>query len=338
MKINTSDLKSALDIVRPALSVKGIIEQTDSFAFIEGSVVTYNDEICITHELKGIKLDGVIKAEELYKFLTKVKEKEFDITITDSEVQMKAGRSKVGFALNREVLLPINDEELTERGDWEDLPKNFLSACKFVAASASTDMSDPKLTCVHITSDGVLEASNNYRLVVWSLEEDINIPTTLIPASSLKEVIRIQPSQIASGNGWVHFKSEATTISCRTFDETFVNTDAIMKSIGKLKKIKFPDGLLPILEKAEIFSQEQKTDSSVTLEFKNGKITVMAESTTAWFKETIACDVEDEFMFTITPYLLKDILKQKNECGINKSMLKFTGDQWVYISTLKTFK
>jgi DNA polymerase III sliding clamp (beta) subunit (PCNA family) len=336
MKIETSKFKKALDIVKPALAGKEIIEQTTSFAFIEGNVVTYNDEICITQPLEGVAIDGVIKAEELYKFLTKVKEKEFDINVTDSEVVMKAGRAKVGFALNKEILLPLG-EEISEKGDWKDLPSTFLQACKFAVASASTDMSDPKLTCIHIVKTGVIEATNNYRLVIWTLGTAIPIPTTLIPATSIREVIKIQPTKVSKGNGWVHFKNESgTVISCRVFDEKFVNTSAIMKDIGKVKKMVFPDGLLQILEKAEVFTQEQKTDGSVTIEIKDGKLTVKSESTTAWFKEALPYDGEEQFAFSITPYLLKDILKQTNECSYNKNVLKFEGEQWLYVTGLRS--
>ena len=137
---------------------------------------------------------------------------------------------------------------------------------------------------------------------------------------------------------FIYLKNEETTISCRTIAETFVDTEKIMNSLGRVKSITFPEGLLPILEKAEIFTQEQKTDGSVTLEFKDGKILVKSESTTAWFKESIAYDGEEEFSFSITPYLLKDILKQTHQCAINKSILKFAGEQWIYVTSLREYK
>lgn len=340
MKVKTDDFKSALDIVKPALgnAAKEIVEQAASFAFIQGCVVTYNDEISIKTPLTSVKLEGVIKADELYKFLGKVKTSEFDITVKETEIEMKAGHAKVGFALNKEVLLPL--DEVSEIGSWKDLPKNFLTACKFAAASASTDMTDPKLTCVHLAHKGVIEASNNHRLVVWGLVgEELPIDSTLVPASSIKEVIKIQPSQVAEGSGWIHFRNEqGTIISCRIFDEKYVDTEAILQSIKKTKKIEFPVEVLPVLEKAEIFTQEQKTNGSVELEFKNGKITVKSESSTAWFKESIAYDGDDEFTFSITPYLLKDILKQTNKCRINNNILKFVGPEWVYITSLRSYK
>lgn len=334
--METAKIKQALSIVKPALANKEIIEQTTSFAFIKGNVITYNDEICISHKLDDLEFEGVIKAEELYKFLGKVKQSEFTIDITDAEIQLKAGRARVGFALNKEILLPL-DEELHEKSDWKKLPDAFLQACKFAAASASSDMSDAKLTCVHFNEKGIIEATNNFRLVRWKLSERLPFNTTLIPASSIKEVVRIKPIEVSMGNGWVHFRNLETTISCRILDEKFVNIQQILKGIKDTEKVVFPDGLLQIIEKAEIFRQEQKTDGSITLNVKNGRITVKSESETARFKETIAYNEEHNLSFSITPYLLKDILKETNECNINNQVLLFKNANWVYLTSLRTY-
>jgi hypothetical protein len=68
-----TDLIKALEAVKPGLANKEMIEQSTSFAFMEDRVVTYNDEISISHPLKGIPIVGAIKADELYAFLSKVK-------------------------------------------------------------------------------------------------------------------------------------------------------------------------------------------------------------------------------------------------------------------------
>lgn len=338
MKIKTATLKKALDAVKPALANKEIIEQTTSFAFVDGNVLAYNDEISITAPIEDIGFTGVIKADELYKYVSKLKEETIDLTITDTEIQMKAGRSKSGFALTTEILLPLN-EEISEKGKWKKLPENFATACKFAAASASTDMSDQKLTCVHFDKKGVIEASNNHRLVIWYFKKDFPFDSTLIPATSIKEVVRLQPTQISEGNGWIHLKNEQGIIlSCRIVAEQYMDVRGIVKQIGRTKPITFPDELLPVLAKAEIFGNEQKTDGSVTLTFSEGKIMVTSESLTAWFKEPVAYDGYEEFSFSITPYLLTDILKETKEGAINKNMLVFKNENWMYVTSLRTYE
>lgn len=337
MKIETAKFKNALNVVKPALASKEIIEQTTSFAFVDGKVVAYNDEICISHPLEDIELDGVIKAEELYKFLGKVKAKEFNVIVDEGEIVMKAGRAKVGFALTKELVLPL-DEELSEKEEWQDLPSNFMQACRFATGTASTDMSDPKLTCIHITKDGRIEATDNFRMLIWDLGVEMPIGTTLIPATSIREVVKLDATEVAQGNGWVHFKNgNETTISCRVFEEVFVDTNKINTEI-KGEVITFPKELTEVLGKAQIFSQEKKYDGSATLTFKGGRILVQSESDSAWFKENIPFDGDVEFVFSITPYLLQDILKETMKCTISDGMLRFNGNEWVYITSLRDFK
>ena len=93
MKINKETLKQALEIVKPGLANKEIMEQSTSFAFIDDKVVTYNDEICISHPVPDIGIKGVIKAEEMYNFLGKVKTEEITVTQEENEIVLKSGRA-----------------------------------------------------------------------------------------------------------------------------------------------------------------------------------------------------------------------------------------------------
>ena len=93
MKVKKENLRNALEIVKPGLSNKELIEQSTSFAFIKGRVVTYNDEISISHPVEDLKNSGAIKAEELYALLSKIKEEEIDIVPQEAEILIKDGVS-----------------------------------------------------------------------------------------------------------------------------------------------------------------------------------------------------------------------------------------------------
>jgi len=336
MKVKTSDFKEAINAVKPALAKQEIIEQSTSFAFLGKEVAAYNDELCIRCPLpKGLKLKGVIKSEELLKLLPKLSKEEFEIDITENEVVMKAGRAKAGFALASEILLPL-DEEVAEMGDWEELPATFGTALKFAANTAAKGDSDPKLLCVHIVESGIVEATDNYRMVIWDFGEALGISEAMIRASSAKEIASLMPTHTASGEGWVHFKNEeGVIISCRLIDEQFIDTSRINTGFDG-KKITFPKEILEVLDKASVIGQKRE-DSGVTLAFKNGRILVTSESESTWFKETVPYKGVEGFSFAIQPYLLKDILKDNMECVINKGMLKFSSDQWVYITSTREY-
>jgi DNA polymerase III sliding clamp (beta) subunit (PCNA family) len=336
MKIKKDELKQALEIVKPGLANKEIIEQTTSFAFTEGKVVTYNDEICISHPLPDVELQGVIKAEELYKFLSKVKNDEIIITTEENEIQMKAGRARAGFALMLEISLPL-EEELKKESDWKPLPEKFLKALGFAIPCVAKDMSNPKLVCIHLNEKGVVEATDNFRLVRYELGEKLSFSSTLIPGVSMKEVLKIKPTHVSSGRGWLHFKNEqGTEISCRTLDEKYVNvSDALPKDEGAFDFV-FPKETTEVLDKAEIF-MKQMNEEGVNVSIAGTRLVVSSESETAWFKESIKIEEHKgkDFSFSITPYLLQGILKDTCTCKVYESMLKFSSEDWIYISTLR---
>jgi len=340
MKIKKDQLKEALEIVKPGLADKEIIEQTTSFAFMGGKVITYNDEICISHPIEGIDLEGVIKAEELYKFLGKVKKDEIVVTTEENEILMKAGRARAGFALMLEVLLPI-DKELSKKDEYKKLPEKFLKAIEFATPCVSKDMTNPKLACVHLNKEGLIEATDNFRIVRYTLDKELPFETTLIPGLSMKEVLKIEPTLVTEGEGWLHFKNEqGTEISCRTLDERFVDISSVLPKTDDFIQITFPEETDEILEKAKIFSQsmsKQTNEESVSVSITDNRLLIESKSETAWFKEFVKIKdyTGEDFSFSITPYLLQDILKETSVCMLYKNMLKFSSEDWVYISSLR---
>ena len=73
MSTNRKDLLKVLQLVRPGLAAKEIIEQSTSFIFTKGQVIAYNDEISVSHPVvKGLDLDGAVQANELFALLNKL--------------------------------------------------------------------------------------------------------------------------------------------------------------------------------------------------------------------------------------------------------------------------
>jgi DNA polymerase III sliding clamp (beta) subunit (PCNA family) len=342
MKINKNDLLTVLDTVKPGLSSKEIIDQTTSFVFNNDNVYTYNDEVSVAAHFP-MPFNGAIKATELFDFLKKVKNDEVDITFNEetSEVVLKAGRAQVGFTLANKIVLPL-EEELSEKSEWSKLPKRFLEAIRFTIPCASNDMSNPKITCINLTKKGFVEATDNFRIAQYNMKRKMPVKDTIIPATSLKEVLKLTPKFVSQGNGWVHFKNDNdVVISCRVFDESFVKIQNIIDHVEEGILFDFPEGLSEVLTKAEIFTKTQSKlsdDAIVDIVVANKKLLVKCQSETAWFKESISMKEYkgENFSFSITPYLLKFIIEQTNTCLIMSNMLRFESENWVYVSSLSS--
>lgn len=335
MKTNRKELLEALEIVKPGLASKEQIEQTTSFAFMKGRVVTYNDEISISHPVENVGFEGAITADVLYNYLTKLKQDEIDVDLQGEELRIKAGRSKAGFALQSEIKLPLQDE-LEKEGVWQALPEKFLKGIAFARSCCAKDMSQPKLTCIHANETGFVEGSDGYRIARYRLNEPLPIPTFLLPAISCITLEKLQPTQIATGVGWVHFKCDSgTEISCRIFEDQYPKADEFFKMKGK--EIQLPTIMNEVLDRAVVFAKrEHVLDEDVDVKLKKNRMTVEAKAPSGWFSETINVKFDEEpIEISITPYVLKDILNETDMCEVSENRLKFAGELWEYVTVLR---
>lgn len=340
MNIQTKDFKNALEMVKPGISIKENIEQSSHFAITNQKIFSYNDELAIMCPVVGLDIEGAIEASELYAFIGKVDSESLELTQEENQLLIKAGNSKTGIILKPEILLPLNDKQLNERGKWKNLPNDFSEAIDFVSESCSTSIENPVTMCVHINSKGFVEGTDTYRLSHWQLDEVLEVENVLIPASSIKVIYKFKPIKIANGDGWVHFKNrKEATLSCRCFNKPYINTDKVLaKPAEKGIKVKFPDKLLNVIERAQVFAERpQKSFETITISVKKGKLFVASQSETgSWFRESLPIDYTGEnFEFMVTPYMLKNILKQMNECTIYSNHLRFKNKNWVHIASLK---
>jgi hypothetical protein len=338
MIVNKEELQKALEIVKPGLANKEQIEQSTSFAFIKGRVITYNDEISISHPVPGLEVEGAILAENLYKFLTKIKKEEITLELAGNEILLTSEKAKAGLLLQTEIKLPL-DEEVSQKGKWYPLPVHLVPGLAFCMTVCSRDMSRPVLTCIHVNKAGYLEASDSYRIVRYQIEEEMPIETFLIPAMAAVEVVKLKPVKITGGKGWVHFKNENNTIlSCRIYEEKYPTTKGFYTNEGV--RVILPKTTEEMLARAQVFSKrEHVLDEWISVTIENHVFKIESRSDTGWFNETSKIKFEgDVINFDITPYLLKGILAETRGFKYTSDKLTFEGERWLYVSTLRQRK
>lgn len=341
MKINKEKLQRALEIVKPGLASKELIEQSTSFAFMEGKVVTYNDEVSISHPVEGLQIQGAVYADLFYKFLSKVKEEEIELTVEGNEIQTTLKKGKAGLTLVKEIKLPLR-QELSESVKWKPLPEGFIDSVKFVIPACGTNLSEPLLTCVHVNKSGFVEASDGLRLARHELTDEMPVNTFLVPAKSILEVVKLDPSptRIAIEKGWVRFRTKkGTIISCRLFfEDTYKNMSPYLQSDDG-KRVLLPEkGLDESLARAMVFAKRDHSyEEQITITIGKGVLKMEAKSEVGWFREEIMMDHYKgiPLRFVIPPYLLKDILSETRACLITSNKIIFQGTGWNYVGALK---
>lgn len=332
MKIDKAELLTALEVVKPGLANKEIIEQSTSFAFMGDRVVTYNDEISISHPVKGLNITGAIRAQEFYQLLNKSKKAEIELVVTDNEIQISAGKERAGITLAQEIKLPLDEFTLPDK--WHSVDPELLTAIKFCAFSCSKDMSKPVLTCVHVRKDGIIEGCDNSRITRYKIKP-LAVKTLLIPVSSAMHLTNLNITEIAEGAGWVHLKTtEGTVFSCRVFADSYPDTNKFFDVEGI--EMKLPKNLKDILDKAGIFAKRDfSSDQLTTITLADNKMKLRTESDAGWFEaEANIRYTHEQASFSVNPAFLKEICEKTQACILGDRVLKFEGDNWQHIVAL----
>ncbi len=339
MKVSKLALQEALEKVKPGLAGKELIEQSTSFCFMGDRVVTYNDEISVSHPVEGIYLTGAVRAKELYEFLGRVKNDEIDLEPNGGQLVITAGRSKAGLVMEAEVRLPI-DEEIGEVKEWKNLPDGFTEALAFCYPCCSRDMSRPVFTCVSVGKKEV-QATDTYQAVRYELSDVLPVQPFLIPSSSVKELVKYDVKEIAEGGNWIHFRTDDGTIfSSRTVENEFPETSHIFRVEGK--EFVFPQGTEEVLRRAEVFSKSEiETEKLpvVRVGIENGKMSFRAKNEYGWFEELIEIEYNGKpVLFSIGIEFLQDMLAKLRQCMIGEGKICFSGDNWKHVIAIMASK
>lgn len=318
VKINSAELFLNLMSVSMAVSSKELIEQSSCFIFKNGFVYAFNGELAAKAKApEGIT--GAVKAQELIAILTKYKKSELDFKCTKTEIVISSGKSKAGLVLNPKIVLPLIEAEAKQ--GWKDLPKDFAQHLKFVSFAASKDYSEPQLSCVHLTKEGI-EASDRYRIVQvktpLSVEKSI-----LIPIESASAIIKHEPIKYSLETEWIYFINEdKTQLFVRLAHGEFPNIKAILEMEGT--ELTLPDELESALNKASVFA---KDDTSFTVTITNKEMKIYGKNEVGWFEEKMPIKWGgDEFSFGISPKFLMELACRKDKVYIGDTLVKFTGN------------
>lgn len=333
MKINVNELKTALETVKPGLSNKEMIEQSTSFCFANGRVITFNDEISVSCPV-NLDITGAIDSKVLYAYLNKLKVEEADVLIQDNEIVVKSGRSKASFTIQSEIKLPFS--EVPDAGNWETVDSELLKALEFCMGACSRDMSQPVITNVHL-KDTFVEGTDRYRIAQYQMKKKFPFGEILIPATICPVFIKFKPTHISIVPGWVHLTNETKAVlSFRTFAEKFPELSKFTNIEGE--EITLAKDIIEIIDRAVIFAKKDTLlDESITITVEAGKMIISAVGDTSKFEEKARSEYKGSTItFIIAPYLFKDIISQNVNPIFAPGRLLFTGENWKYLTMLKS--
>lgn len=334
IRVNREELLRVLESVQPGLSPRELVEQSSHFAFQNGRVVTYNEEVaCHATSPLGKKFTGAVQAQPLLAIVRKLGADTLEVELGDELVMTGKNGEKTGLILEKEVTLPFDTVE--QPGEWRKLPDEFVEAIDIVKACAGKDENFFHLTCVHVHPKWI-EATDNYQICRWRMKTGFT-ERALVKASAVKHVAGLGMTEVSETEAWLHFRNAlGVVLSCRRYTdvEEFPDLTPHLKVEGET--ITLPKGLAVAAEKAQVFTAENLNDNQALVRLREGKVTIKGQGVTGWYRKTYKVGYSGpDLDFLIAPQILADIVKRHPDCVVNKDALKAGTDKYSYVSCLE---
>jgi len=322
MKINREEMLKVLESITPGLATKEMFEQSSCFAFEDGKVITFNDELCCMRD-SPLKINGAVKAAPLLNLMRKLNDEVVDVDVDKNQMKVSAGGRKVEFAMEAEVMLPYSSVDTPE--DWDDVNPEFFDAVESVNLCAGTDESEFELTCIHIHPDFV-EACDRFRIERYELETGID-EETLVRSTTLKSIVGFGFTKMSKTGSWLHFKNPAgLVVAVRRFLDDYKNLDAFLQDSGS-NQLSLPGNLSDAISNAEIFSSEHSVNY-LTVQLKTNVMMITGKGPSGRYRERkkVVYEGPDE-QFQIVPKMLLAISEKGNKCRIGNGKLFSEGEK-----------
>jgi hypothetical protein len=331
IKVNREAFLRQLESVQPGLSTRDIIEQSSCFAFDKGRVITYNGEIACSHKI-DLDISGAIRAMPLLAMLRKLREENIEIEVRESEFAVFGKKKHAHIAMEKEILLPVENLEHPKKDSWQDLPKDFTDAIGIVQQCTGRDEARFWTTCVHIHPKWV-EACDNDQISRYKIKTGIE-KSVLVRGSSIKHILSYGMTKFAETKKWMHYKNkEGLIISCLRFLEEYHDLSEYLDLRGEAAVL--PKGLGEATARAEIFSAENQDNNRIEVELRPGKMKIKGTGAAGYYSESKKIRYSGKAMsFYISPKLLVDLTKHHTACEVTPTTLRVNGGKFTYVTCL----
>jgi DNA polymerase III sliding clamp (beta) subunit (PCNA family) len=297
--------------------------------------MTYNDEICCrTKSSLPEDVKGAVPAKPLFALLRKLAATEIKISFDENKFTVLGKNEGSDIAMDSNVMLSL--DKIEKPGKWTSIADGFADAITMVQECASKDETKFACTCIHVHPDW-LEAMDSHQLIRYRIKTKVS-ERMLIRRDSLKHIIPLGMTHFSETETWMHFKNPTGLIlSCRRDAEQFQD---ISKELNTSEgfKASIPKGIGAAVEKAKIFSSDDKDNDEIKVELRPGAVRITGQSDKGRYWKKMKLKYEGKPMkFLIASEVLLDLSKKHHECIITSGdnpRLRVKGDRYVYVTCL----
>jgi|SRR3990172_9885106 len=319
------ELLTGIRSVMPGIDKSSAIG-SDFLLFDDKWIRSFKEDISVSFPVEtGYRT--AVRAEELYKILSKMDAEDLEIILTeDGKLSIRGGKTTVKMnPLQKEQISHSLDRAWAVQTDdleWFFLPKGFLEGLGLCAFSAGTGPALGVLSGVHFNGVNII-STDNFRVSVFTMEEQVPKKFT-IPTKSVENLLKlgIEFEALSLSKAWVHFSSkEGAIFSARILTGDYPS-DKITELFNTMKfdmgdvPFEFPKGLESPLERAKILAGAGNTSdweslTQVSLSYSEGFLNIMASKEAGEIVDQIAWDtnhIGEGIELKVQPDFFKKVL------------------------------
>lgn len=319
MKINRTELLNVLNMIKPGVTTKELIEGSSHFIFRDSRVFSFNDQITISSH-SPVNLNCTVPSDTFYSLLNKIQEEEICLEVEDDLLKMTNVSESLKVRLNvlkeTEASKILSSLSLEDLNSWENLPEDFAEGVSLCMFSVSKDATLGWMTCIWISGSTIL-SSDDLRITKFEMKEKIP-DSFFLPLSSLVALLKFNPTKYCLRSGWAHFKNDEEVIfSSRILDTTepeediesffaiegtellFLNNESFKNAVKRVEVIE---------DKIQVF------DRKVLIKVEEKDVVVQGQrEDVGWIEEKIQIEtgVKDaHFLFQINPTFFLEAIEK----------------------------
>lgn len=315
-KIKQKAIKQILTTLKPGTN-KAVSVQAGCVNFRNDTITTESPFFSVSCPLKS-GITGSFSLIDFLKIVGQIKAStEIHLKETPKTLQLSVteGKKKLQFALKAQWKAPASTLPTPTEKEWNDIPNGFNDglANTYPITKKSANPSN-HLHCIHITPK-YFAATDGSRVVMRAVKNHFKKPV-ILPANSIKELLKIDPTRYAQKGPHLFFANSQGVVYCLSeFLDEF-------PTIDHLFKIKFGPEIIADEAFIEIVETANSMDAQrVELRFTKTEVALLAVTQSGPFKGTSPIEYDGpDFRIKIRPDFMLDGLRYSNIFKFSEDM------------------
>ena len=343
IQIDREDMLAVLDLVKPAVSTKETLEQATNFIFSNSEVLAFNGHILISYPFEvGPKF--TVDANLFFKLVSRMTEETFNLELKDGKIKCWDKKTVAHIPVHEESEIYDYIRKVTGEIDdskWSPLDEKFAEGLRLCAFSASTDESNPMMTCVRVEEENIMAGTGEK--ISWYIMDTPVSERFYLKAPHVMELARYQGlEEFCLSESWAHFRSEdgVTFSARRVLPVELLNFKRAFEGLTDGVRLKIPETLKESIATVNLVNEgKQGADELVSLVIDKDKIICKAGSEKGSILEEVPLENPIELSspksILIRTDFLADILGKTKYVMMYDGRLVFKRQGFQYVAALE---